>query len=101
MFALVHGKFCDRRIVGILQRVLQKKICFLAFWLRRHVVRGIKIQRIDFVQLYKFQNFHGPAGVGFDLVQLVVLEKHILIFIVFVAFYDFLPLHFAIANRTK
>src|SRR6266480_2037090 len=68
---------------------------------RRHVVRGVEVQRIHFAKLYELQDLHDARRGRLNLVELFFGEEHVLIFFVFVALDDFRALDDAVVGGTE
>src|SRR6266478_32509 len=101
VFTLMHGELGDGSVAGLFHRFHKQLISLHPGVLRRHVIRGVEVQRVHLLQLHELQDFHHARRGRLDLVEFFFAEQHVLILLVFVALHNLGPFHVAIANGTK
>ena len=89
VLAAVHRHLRDCHIAATPHGFKQQAISFLAGRLRRHVIRPLKVDRINFTGLYELQHFHNPGAGRSGLFDLAFLNDHVLAALVLKAFDQF------------
>ena len=84
MLAIVHRDLGHAHVAGLLQSLEQQRVRLLAGFVRRQVVRGLKVDRIHLLGLDEFQDLHHLGRLGRHLLDLFVLDHHVAVFFVLV-----------------
>ena len=101
VLAIVHGKLGNAQIAGFLQSVEQQRVRLFARLFRSHVIRRFEVDRIDLGRLHEFQDLHHLGRRRCDFLDIGVVDHHIAVFFVFVAFDDFVARDRLVLSRAE
>jgi len=68
---------------------IEQEVRLLSGAVRRHIVGGLEINRIDFGQLDELQDLHVTKGARCDAPEFVIAHEHILLGLILVSFEKF------------
>ena len=86
VLAVVHGHLGDAIVTGAPQRFVQQRVGLLAAFVGRHVVGAFEVDRVYLIGLDEFQDLHHLGGLGRRLLDVLVVDHHVVVLLVLVAF---------------
>src|ERR1017187_6436174 len=93
VLAIVHGDLRQRVIVRLPHRREQQSVGLLPAFVGRHVIRAFHVDGVHRVALHEFQNLHHLGGLGGDLLDVLLLDHHVMVLLVLVAFHQLAARH--------
>ena len=101
VLAVVHGEFGDPDILAFFQRLGEQRIRTTAGFLRHHVIRGVKVNRVNFRRFHELEDLHVLRGLGLDLLDLLGLDDDVFVFAILIALDDLAALENFVIERTN
>src|SRR5437870_4394617 len=99
----------DANLVAVLERIAQKRVGFIAAFLRLKIVRLVEKYWIDVFLIDEVLNIHRLRGLEIDMLEIFILEHDVFPLLVLVALHDLVPGNFPaillgntlVVNRTQ
>ena len=81
----------DTDFVRVFKRVAQKRVRFIAAFLRLKIVRLVEKHRVDLLLIDEVLNVHRLGGLEINTLEIFVLQNHVLPLLVLIALHDLVP----------
>jgi hypothetical protein len=89
VFAIMHGELRQGGLRGAPQNFVQQRVGLLAGPFRRYIIGCVQVHRIDLRLGHEFQHLHHAGTARSNLGQFALLDDHVAVLFVFVAFDQF------------
>ena len=88
VLAIVHGDLGHAHTAALPQRFEEQSVGLFAAFIGRHVIGALKVDGVDLVGLHELQDLHHLGGFGRDLLDILIVDDDVFVFLVLVAFDD-------------
>ena len=84
----MHGQLRHAYVARVFHGFHQQRVRLFGGFVRRKIVGGLKVHRIDFFLLHKLKDLHGLGGFWLDFFDLFRLDDHVFAFAEFIALHN-------------